>query len=766
VVDFDASIPPPKTDQILGWGGDMATRTVRANSFGASVFISVVASSVAITQVHGQAAAPAATDNSQLAEVVVTAERRSTDLQVTPVAATVLSGDDLLNRSVNTIDQLQFTTPSLTVNDFGQGNMFNIRGIGKGESNVQTPSGVVTYRDGTPVIGTFLQNEPYYDIASIEVLRGPQGTFAGANATGGAVFITEANPNFNGINGYAEAQYGNFNDRLLQGAINLPISDTLAARVAFNEERRNTFWDISGPFTNEPGKLASNDVRVSLLWVPVDALKVLFKTDYNYIDNGGYPGKPYTLPGSLFDISSDVNAYGFEEFTRSVLDISYTFANGVQLRSVTGYQHARAAQNIDLDGTDRGFATSATFSDYGKFRTYSEELNLLSPNTGFFRWIVGAFFQHEVDELPPGNGFNIDVLLTTPAPAPLLPLVNINLEYNTPKQHEGVFGQATFELNPDFELQVGARYNRSTFDLTDNQTTNLLFPPPTISLPLANSAHEADSKVTGKIDLSYKLDPNNFLFAFVATGHKDGGLNTNFGEPPVIQPENLTDYEAGWKASWMNRHIRTQLGLFYTDYKDFQVSLPDPVTETAPILNAPHAKVYGVEFQTQADLGDLSFDASASYIHGRFGSFYAIDSRVFAAPYPPCSLGSGPASATCSNLSNNELPDSPTLTANAGVQYTFHVGAEQSLIPRLDYSYIGAQWATVFENDSFADRFSPRSLLNARLSYDIRKWDFSLYATNLTNREYVSAQGVGSPVPVLLIPGPPRQYGIRAIVHF
>jgi iron complex outermembrane receptor protein len=746
----------------------MATRTVRANSLsvGASVFISVAASSGLIIQAHGQAAPPVATDQGQLAEVVVTAERRSTDLQITPVAATVLSGDDLLNRSVNTIDQLQFTTPSLTVNDFGQGNMFNIRGIGKGESNVQTPSGVVTYRDGTPVIGTFLQNEPYYDIASIEVLRGPQGTFAGANATGGAVFITEANPNFNGINGYAQAQYGNFNDRLLQGAINLPISDTFAARIAFNEERRNTFWDLTGPFTNEPGKLASNDVRVSLLWVPVDALKVLFKTDYNYIDNGGYPAKPYTLPASLFDVSTDVNAYGFEEFTRSVLDVSYTFANGIQLRSVSGYQHARAAQNVDLDGSNRGFPTSATFSDYGKFRTYSEELNLLSPNTGFFRWVVGAFYQHEVDELPAGKGFNIDVLLTTPAPAPLLPLVNINLVYNTPKQHEGVFGQMTFELNPDFELQVGARYNRSTFDLTDTNTTNLLFPPPTISLPSVNSAHEADSKVTGKINLSYKLDSNNYLFAFVATGHKDGGLNTNFGQPPIIHPENLTDYEAGWKASWADRHIRTQLGVFYTTYKDFQVSLPDPATETAPILNAPHAKVYGVELQTQADLGDLSFDASASYIHGRFGSFYAIDSRVFAAPYPPCSLGGGPAGPACSNLTDNELPDSPTITANAGVQYTFHLGAEQSLIPRLDYSYIGAQWATVFENDSFADRFSPRSLLNARLSYDIKKWDFSLYATNLTNREYVSAQSVGSPTPVQLIPGAPRQYGIRAMVHF
>src|ERR1700733_1723303 len=223
----------------------------------APVFILAAATAIPF-HARAQTTANSGAETGELAEVVVTAERRSIDLQVAPLAATVMTGEDLLNRSVNTIDQLQFTTPSLTVNDFGQGNMFNIRGIGKGESNVQTPSGVVTYRDGTPVIGTFLQNEPYYDIASIEVLRGPQGTFAGANATGGAVFITEANPNFNGINGYAEAQYGNFNDRLLQGAINLPISDTFAARIAFNEERRNTFWNLSGPFTNEPGKLASN----------------------------------------------------------------------------------------------------------------------------------------------------------------------------------------------------------------------------------------------------------------------------------------------------------------------------------------------------------------------------------------------------------------------------------------------------------------------------------------------------------------------------
>jgi iron complex outermembrane recepter protein len=741
--------------------------SIRTNSFSRCTPVLILAVSAAIpVKTYAQTAANAAANTGELAEVVVTAERRSTDLQLAPLAATVLTGEDLLNRSVNSIDQLQFTTPSLTVNDFGQGNMFNIRGIGKGESNVQTPSGVVTYRDGIPVIGTFLQNEPYYDIDSIQVLRGPQGTFAGVNATGGALFITEKNPDLGSVNGYGQVQYGNYNDRGWQGAINLPLSDTFAARIAVNGERRQTFFNLTGPYTGDPGIVDSNDVRVSLLYQPFDALRILVKTDYNNINNGGYPGKPYTIPGGLFNVSTDVNAYAFDEFTRSVIDVAYTFENGVLLHSISGYQHARAAQNIDLDGTFRDFSSSATFSDYGRFETYSEELDVVSPNSGFFRWIAGAFFEHEVDELPSGNGFNIDILATTPYPTPLLPLVNINLQYNTPKKHEAVFGQVSFEFTDQWELQAGARYNHSTFDLTDTQTTNLLFPPPPLALPASNSQSESDSKVTGKVDLNYKLNPDNFLYAFVATGHKDGGLNTNLGEPPVIRPENLTDTEVGWKSTFLDRHLRTQTDAFYTTYQDFQVSLPDPATETAPILNAPHATVWGFEVQAQAELANLSADASASYIHGRFGSFYAIDSRVFAAPYPPCSLDFGPASATCSNLTGHQLPNSPTWTANAGVQYTFHVGAEQTVTPRLDYAYVGSQWATVFENQGFADQFGSRSLLNARLSYGIRKLEISLYATNLTNKEYTAAQGVGSPVPVLLYPGNPRQFGILAKMSF
>ena len=122
-------------------------------------------------------------------EVVITAERRARSLQTTPIAATVITGDDLADKGVTTVDQLQFVSPGATINNFGQGIDFNIRGIGKAEHNTQTTTGVITYRDGIATFPGYLQGEHYYDIARVEVLRGPQGTFVGQNAKIGRAHV-------------------------------------------------------------------------------------------------------------------------------------------------------------------------------------------------------------------------------------------------------------------------------------------------------------------------------------------------------------------------------------------------------------------------------------------------------------------------------------------------------------------------------------------------------------------------------------------------
>src|SRR5262249_15172673 len=151
---------------------------------------------------------------------------------------------------------------------------------------------------------------------------------------------------------------------------------------------------------------------------------VLFKTDVNYFDNGGYPADPAGSPNDIFHIGNNAHNMAIDDGVRSVLDVKYTLDGGITLRSISGFQYRRASEEIDLDGTAAAFPMF-TFRDLGKIRIWSEEVNILSPDTGPFTWIIGGFFQHEDDDLPAKGGF--DIGLNFP------PLLDVFLTYHTPK---------------------------------------------------------------------------------------------------------------------------------------------------------------------------------------------------------------------------------------------------------------------------------------------------------------------------------------------
>jgi iron complex outermembrane receptor protein len=696
--------------------------------------------------------------------VVVTAERRTTDAQKTAIAVTVLGAQDLRDKHINTIDQLQFVSPSLTVNNFGQGNEFNIRGIGKGESNIQTPSGIATYRDGVPILGTFIQDEPYYDISSIEVLRGPQGTFAGVNATGGAVFITEQNPTLDDNSGYVQGIAGEYGDVGLQGAVNVPLSDDAAMRIAVNTERRDSFWSITkgAGFSGDPGSLKEIDGRVTFLWEPQQNLDIKFKTDINYIDNGGYPADPTGFPEDIFHISNNAHNMGIDQNLRTVLDVKYTFESGIALRSLTGYQYGRAAEEVDLDGTN---LAGLTFRDKGIIRIFTQELNLLSPDSGPFRWVVGGFFQHEDDDLPANDGFDIGL----PAGG-----FDIRLTYHTPKQHEAVFGQVTYDFTDELQLQAGVRYNNSTFDLRDSQENFFggVASPPPLDVPctagnpdcgaVSRSGHEQDSKVTEKVALNWKPDDRNFFYAFFATGHKDGGQNTTANATPDILPEEVRNAEIGWKSNFLEGHVRTQFDGYWNDYKNFQVTQFDVASQTTDILNAPSAKLWGFEAQLQAAWDQFSFDMNGAYSHSRFGSFFTFNPKQTGSD--TCDPHTGGTDPNCESLEGEQNVYAPKWTFNAGMQYAFPVENGDTLTPRIDYAFIGSQWPSIFQNPlapNFVPRIGARNLVNLQLSYLHQSWDFAVYATNLFDLHYIAAQNVG-----LRYAGEPRQVGIRVTKDF
>jgi iron complex outermembrane receptor protein len=732
--------------------GDL--RVIGWRARGAASAIAFMAAGVVGGVAHAEAPAGPGPAAGQIEELVVTAERREVSLQKTAISATVLTGHDLDKKSIATIDALQFTTPSLTIQDTGENVLVNIRGVGKSEGGVQDPSGVLIYRDGVSTSpGGFLGDEPYYDIAAVEVLRGPQGTVAGENSTGGALFIREVDPTLGRVSGFAEAQYGNYNDERARGAVNIPLSDTFAVRLAGNLEHRDSFYHLSGPWTGNPGRHDEADGRISLLWQPSDALRVVWKNDYSYIDHGGSPAGPNTgKTDHLFDLSSDAHLAGVEHGLRSVLQVSYKFANGMTLRSISGYQYGKTIYDLDLDGTSLVAPAGPgpqIYTVVGTDRTTSEEINLVSPDKGPFTWVLGAVYQHELVRIP-NRGFiqSLSPFGTTTTGLAL------QLGYETPRDNWGVFANGAYNLTDRLQVQLGARYSEDRMSMTDQAL--ITFNGATLLNHPIIDEHQNDTRLTWKAGLNYRLGDQGLIYGFVATGHKIGGIDplAGTGLPagtpgPIFKPEEVTDYELGWKDSYFNGHLRTQLDGYHYDYENFQVSIFDPANALGEIKNVSGtSKIEGLEAQGEGVFGDLSFDFGVSYNHSEIGTFSAVDPRRLA--------------AGLQNLTGREQPNAPPWTVNLGAQYAFHLGDGDTLTPRIDYGMVAARWATLFQVAP-TDRLAEQNLVNAQLTYARHDdWQVTAYATNLFDLHYVSSLSLGN----LANAGPPQQFGVRIAKTF
>ncbi|WP_213978970.1 TonB-dependent receptor [Sphingomonas sp. dw_22] len=714
-----------------------------------------------------------ATSEAQNEEIVVTAQRRSENLMTTAVSASVLSGTQLENKGVANVDALQFAMPSVVVNNFGQGNDFNVRGIGKAEHNTQTTTGVITYRDGVPSFPGYVQGEPYFDIANIQVLRGPQGTIVGQNATGGAVFVNTNDPIIGGgLHGYINANYGNYNDAGVQGAVNLPISDKFAARIAFFGERRDGFYNITGPggarYAGSNNDLGMAAGRISLLWKPNDRLSILSKTDFDYLDFGAYPASPFgtyfeTLPGTstpnpnhkdLFDIGLNAPQGARDKFVRSILKVDYEFAGGIKFRSVSSIQNANTMYRADLDGTasDTPGAANSAFYDSVTETQVSQEFNLISPDNQRFTWLAGAFgLWNSYFFLHPYQ-FIIDVAYPFDLPA-----AQYKLQGRNPTRSLALFGQVGFDITDNLKLELGGRYTASQ---STNHVDVLQY-----GTYIRDDQQTKSNNFSYKASLGWKVSPNHYLYGFVATGFRPGGLNVpvGLGLPDPFKEEEITSFEAGWKGSFADGHIRTTITGFYNDYKNFQVIIGYPDFPTFGIeLNVPDkTKIYGGEAEAEFHFGGFSLDAGINILHSELGTFYANDPRVVPAVPLPCDPRTGPASGNCIDLGGRRQTYAPNFTFNIGGQYEIKLGEKDKIIPRANYGHVGAQWATLFENPALGDRLEDRNILNAQLAWQHESWTLTAYATNLTDQHYPAALNSG-----LYFAGAPRQYGVKLLKIF
>jgi iron complex outermembrane receptor protein len=633
-----------------------------------------------------------------------------------------------------------------------------------------------------PSFPGYFQGEPYYDVANIQVLRGPQGTIVGQNATGGAVFVNTNDPIIGGgIHGYAQANYGNYNDFGFQGGINLPISDTLAVRVAGYAERRDSFYHTTSSaagadYLFDDGKIGLLAGRFSILWKPTDNFSILSKTDVDYLDFGAYPATPYwqyldNFPAGatgnpykrdLFDNQANAPQRARDKFIRSILKVEYDFDNGTKLRSVSSIQNGNTLYQSDLDGysSDYNSPLTGTIRNSAFFDTVTEtqvsqEFNIISPDNRRFTYILGAFGLWNTYFFPaPFSNFTINScypLTTDAAPNACL----YQLKGRNPERSLAAFGQVGFQITPNVKLELGGRYTASkTTNYVDVQQNGA---------PIRSSQSEEWDNFSYKASLGWKVSNEHYLYGFVATGFRPGGLNVpvGLGNPAPFNPETVTSFEAGWKATLLGGHLRTTVDGFYNRYHDFQVIIGYPIVPVFGIeVNVPNVtKIYGFEAEANLKFGGLSLDAGVNMLHSEIGTFYATDARVPA--LAPCNIDTGPASASCINLGGREQTYAPNATFNVGAQYDLKLGNGDTITPRVNFGHIAPQWATLFENPALGDRLGERNILNAQLAYTRGTLTLTAYATNLTDQHYVGALNSN-----LYFAGPPRQYGVKLFKAF
>jgi len=696
-------------------------------------------------QAASDAASPAATG-----EIVVTAQRRSENSQKVAIALTAISGDQLTDKAITVQRDLQNAAPGLTITKAGLTESINIRGIGLSSGSPQVANGVATYIDGLfqpPITQSF----DMYDIRSVEILRGPQGTLVGSNSTGGAIFINSNRPQFGKFGGNATLEYGSYNNVRANGAINIPIGQDLAIRLATNQHWRDSYYKDLGPRQNQPDRLEEHDERLSMLYNS-GGFTAYWKGELAQKQTGGYAYQP--IAGTQFaagraqqryTVNYDSPTTNFERAFTTALELRYQTPGGLVVRSLAGYQNKRIWNTYDVDGTNAA-TTPAMFGpqfedQYVREREYTGEINIISPDTKPFNFILGGYYQRN----------KIDVLLHFSGTAPFPIVVNpVN-----DKLTLGGFAQANYRFSPKFEIQAGVRY--SHFHVEGTGAVYLGGTPPAAFLTIPQTGTESDGRLTGKVALNFKPDESNLIYAFAARGYKPGGINPPGG---FFEPETVWDYEAGWKSSFLDRHVRTQLGVFYNKYRKFQLDVISPASGQTGVVNLGDATIKGAEAQIQAHLGGLSFDAGVSYVDSSLSSVTVINKwqpGAANAQLPACTpvLVSGcfPYQFITTSSGPNLL--SPKWTWNAGIHYTMKLGEKASLTPRINYSYVGSQWGYVTYLPQY-DLINAHHLVNMSVSLDWKSYKLEGFVTNLTKEYFVTGQsGLNE------FYSAPREFGVR-----
>ena len=692
-----------------------------------------------------QAAQP--TDNG--GDIIVTATRRETTLQSTPIAVSAFGQAQLDRQQVKDVTDLARFVPSLQFNQQGDQSavLLTLRGIGNDSAytEVADPE-VAIYVDGIYSPRSQGASVLMYDMERVEVLRGPQGTLFGRNATVGALSLISAKPKLGVFEGNVEVVAGNYDRLGVRGAINIPVTDTLAFRVAFVTDRHDGYADFQ-PAPDVPGINRSAFVttgkkyyaadqqsgRVSMLWKPSDRFSWNLSAE-GFLDNGApvigllqTPRAGTKRWSTLSDTAPDTDRYSVA--VRSAMN--YDITDGIQLSYIAGWSRIGGSTQtdadagalpptgqVDADGNDLplgAFGENRTLSSRYDFQ--SHEVQLKSTGEQAIDWILGAYYSHEKNrirfDIDQRNGYRDGTFSWAGS------FIQANRQIDS----RAVFGQAVWHVNDAIRVTGGLRYTSDKKEDIGGRNVTFSGCPATLPADACQggifgaypgaTAEELVALLPGfsisNNDVKGKWDKVTYLgrvdadlaedvlgYASISTGFKSGNIQDNAG---LTDPETLTNYEIGLKSRFLDRRVTLNLAAYYSDFKGYQVNQAVTFRDAAGNVvrsqivtqNADGAKAYGLEAELTANITDADrLQFSGTLQKTKLDDLESVDGRLY----------DGGKASSIVQLKGNELAHAPRFSATASYEHDFEMASGATITPRFTTHYETKSWLSYFNGDA------------------------------------------------------------------
>ncbi len=683
-----------------------------------------------------------AADNGGLADIVVTAQKRSESLQRAPAAITVVSGAEVATRGVLDLRRLESFVPSTKTNVEATSTQVFIRGVGKQVDQNKVPDAVGTQMDGIyiPQHATALG---LYDLASIEVLPGPQGTLYGTGSIGGVVNIKSNRPTKD-FEASALAEYGNYDFRHLTAVVNAPLGADVSVRGAFNGSYHDGY-NNNGTYDDH-----ATSARLSLLYAPTESALSIFVTGsyfYDVYHQSPAQYSPYPSTGA-YNFPAFDPAYAFiyppngasnnpgksrQRIVAVYGEVTYDLG-GATLSYIPGYLRQTNPDN----GPNENVSTigGIVISQHTTINQYSNELRLTSNGGGPIKWLAGLYQLHSKDHQDFTFGPNLG-----------------GVDNNDRWSSLALFGQLTYSVSDALRLTGGARLSR---DVLRSVNSAAIFP---ILPTFARGEQRFDfkgvwKKANWKAGAEFDVAPHSLLYGTVQTGFNPGTYDGNLPNPArAVRPQRMTGFTVGMKNTLLHGQLRLNAEGFLYKYRDQIIQANDVSTGFTRLYNAPRSRSWGVQVDAAYSLGaHTKLYSSVGYLNAEF--------KTFATALP---------GGLVQDFAGFQLPFSPSWTVAAGAGHTFELVGSGSIEARADTYISSSYWGSFSHTSNLYQKSFTKTDVSVTYTTEDERFQLGVWARNLENEAVMAAGGeTGRPYPFAgaVYTGPPRTYGVRLAAKF